>query len=97
MSIQSETPRGASWLSRWEPETQVFWEGEGRSRAWATLIITTAALTMAFITWFLVSALVVRLPQIGFKFTASQMFWLAAMPGLAGGSLRLIHMFLTPM
>jgi MFS transporter, NNP family, nitrate/nitrite transporter len=51
---------------------------------------------MAFITWFLVSALVVRLPQIGFQFTSSQLFWLAAMPGLAGGTLRLIHMFLVP-
>jgi NNP family nitrate/nitrite transporter-like MFS transporter len=39
----------------------------------------------------------VRLPQIGFKLTTSQLFWLAAMPGLAGGSLRLVHMFLTPM
>jgi NNP family nitrate/nitrite transporter-like MFS transporter len=51
---------------------------------------------MAFIAWFLVSALVVRLPQIGFKFTPGQLFWLAAMPGLAGGTLRLIHMFLVP-
>ncbi|MBL9052716.1 MAG: NarK/NasA family nitrate transporter, partial [Tabrizicola sp.] len=89
-------PRGASWLPRWEPETQAFWEAEGKGRAWTTLIVTTGALTMAFITWFLVSALVVRLPQIGFTFSASQMFWLAAMPGLAGGTLRLIHMFLTP-
>jgi NNP family nitrate/nitrite transporter-like MFS transporter len=52
---------------------------------------------MAFITWFVVSALVVRLPQIGFRLTPSQLFWLAAMPGLAGGTLRLAHMFFTPM
>ncbi len=39
---------------------------------------------MAFIVWFVVSALVVRLPAIGFKLTTSQLFWLAAMPGLAG-------------
>ncbi|MBL9046812.1 MAG: NarK/NasA family nitrate transporter [Tabrizicola sp.] len=97
MTTHPDAPRGASWLPRWEPETQAFWEAEGKGRAWTTLIVTTGALTMAFITWFLVSALVVRLPQIGFTFTASQMFWLAAMPGLAGGTLRLIHMFLTPM
>jgi MFS transporter, NNP family, nitrate/nitrite transporter len=83
-------------LPRWEPENQAFWESVGSRQAWTTLILTTAALTMAFITWFLVSALVVRLPQIGFQFTSSQLFWLAAMPGLAGGSLRLIHMFLVP-
>ena len=86
----------STWLPHWEPEDNTFWESEGKSRAWTTLILTTAALTMAFITWFLVSALVVRLPQIGFQFTGSQLFWLAAMPGLAGGTLRLIHMFLVP-
>ena len=52
---------------------------------------------MAFIVWFVVSALVVRLPAIGFKLTTSQLFWLAAMPGLAGGTLRIIHTFLMPL
>ncbi|MBW8268871.1 MFS transporter [Caldovatus aquaticus] len=88
--------RGASWLSRWEPEDPVFWETEGKARAWKTLVITTASLTLAFIVWFVVSALVVRLPQIGFRLTTGQLFWLAAMPGLAGGTLRLVHTFLTP-
>ena len=93
----ASTARGASWLTRWEPENETFWKEGGSSRAWLTLWITTANLIMAFIVWFVVSALVVRLPQIGFKLTTSQLFWLAAMPGLAGGTLRLIHMFLTPM
>jgi NNP family nitrate/nitrite transporter-like MFS transporter len=88
---------GGAWLSRWEPENERFWETEGKARAWQTLTITTASLTMAFITWFVVSALVVRLPQIGFQLTTTQLFWLAAMPGLAGGTLRLGHMFFTPM
>jgi MFS transporter, NNP family, nitrate/nitrite transporter len=98
MSANQDNPvaKPGTWLPRWEPEDQAFWEAGGKRQAWMTLILTTAALTMAFITWFLVSALVVRLPQIGFQFTASQLFWLAAMPGLAGGSLRLIHMFLVP-
>lgn len=42
------------------------------------------------------SAIVVRLPTIGFKFTQNQLFWLAAMPGLAGGTLRIVHTFLLP-
>ena len=88
--------RGGTWLDRWEPEDMAFWERHGKARAWKTLTITTAALIMAFITWFVVSALVVRLPQIGFQLTTGQLFWLAAMPGLAGGTLRLLHMFLTP-
>ena len=86
-----------TWLSRWEPENTSFWSAGASGLAWRTLTITTLNLTMAFIVWFLVSALVVRLPQIGFKFTPQQLFWLAAMPGLAGGTLRLVHMFLTPM
>jgi len=86
-----------NWLSRWEPENSTFWSAGASGLAWRTLTITTLNLTMAFIVWFLVSALVVRLPQIGFKFTPQQLFWLAAMPGLAGGTLRLVHMFLTPM
>lgn len=93
---QSRTSAGGTWLPKWEPENAAFWEAQGKTRAWTALILTTAALTMAFITWFLVSALVVRLPQIGFQFSAGQLFWLAAMPGLAGGTLRLLHMFLVP-
>ncbi|MCC5978493.1 MAG: NarK/NasA family nitrate transporter [Salinarimonas sp.] len=92
-----QPPVSGTWLERWEPENEAFWREQGKTRAWLTLTVTTLNLTMAFIVWFLVSALVVRLPQIGFQFTPSQLFWLAAMPGLAGGTLRLVHMFLTPM
>lgn len=88
--------RSGTWLQRWEPENAAFWAETGSRLAWRTLAITTANLTMAFAVWFLVSALVVRLPALGFKLTTGQLFWLAAMPGLAGGTLRLIHMFLTP-
>ncbi|MGL6021488.1 MAG: MFS transporter [Chitinophagaceae bacterium] len=64
--------------------------------AWHTLNITTVSLTLAFMSWFLISVVVVRLPQIGFSFSKTQLFWFAAMPGLAGGILRIIHMFLIP-
>ncbi len=87
---------GKTWLADWRPEDQGFWESQGRQRAWKTLWITTANLIMAFITWFLVSALVVRLPGIGFQLSTGQLFWLTAMPGLAGGTLRLIHNLLIP-
>jgi NNP family nitrate/nitrite transporter-like MFS transporter len=99
MSTTTASPPRASgtWLERWEPENDSFWNGGGSRVAWRTLAITTVNLTLAFAAWFLVSALVVRLPQVGYQFTPSQLFWLTAMPGLAGGSMRLIHMFLTPM
>jgi MFS transporter, NNP family, nitrate/nitrite transporter len=89
--------RSSTWLDRWEPENETFWNSGGSARAWITLVVTTLSLTMAFMVWFMVSALVIRLPQLGFALTPGQLFWLAAMPGLAGGTLRLVHMFLTPM
>ncbi len=86
----------STWLKRWEPEDAQFWKETGKKIAWRTLIITTMALVLSFTTWFLMSALVVRLPNIGFDYTTMQLFWLAAMPGLAGGTLRILNVFLIP-
>jgi NNP family nitrate/nitrite transporter-like MFS transporter len=72
-----------------------FWNKKGKI-AWKTLTITTAALIFSFATWFLYSVIVIKLPQIGFKFSDDQLFWMAAMPGLAGGFLRIINTFLIP-
>ncbi len=83
-------------LEHWEPENPDFWRETGSRIAWRTLTITTLTLTLSFATWFMMSAVVVRLPNIGFKFTSEQLFWLAAMPGLAGGTLRILHTFLIP-
>lgn len=85
-----------AWLSRWEPEDPTFWREIGSKIAWRTLILTTISLVLSFASWFAVSVLVVRLPAAGFKFDTMQLFWLAAMPGLAGGTLRIIHSFLVP-
>ncbi len=86
----------STWLKRWEPEDAQFWEETGKKIAWRTLTITTIALVLSFTTWFLMSALVVRLPNVGFNYTDMQLFWLAAMPGLAGGTLRILNTFLIP-
>ena len=87
---------GAEWLQAWEPENESFWNTTGKGVAWRTLWVTTFNLTLAFIAWFVVSAAVVRLPNIGFELNKTQLFWLAAMPGLSAGTLRLLHMFLIP-
>lgn len=86
----------STWLNKWDPEDQQFWDNEGKRVAWRTLWITTITLTLSFATWFMMSAIAVKLPGIGFKFTQDQLFWLAAMPGLAAGVLRIIHTFLLP-
>ena len=86
----------STWLNKWDPEDNNFWESEGKKIAWKSLWVTTFALTLSFATWFMMSAIVVKLPGIGFKFTQDQLFWLAAMPGLAAGTLRVVHTFLLP-
>ena len=86
----------STWLKNWEPDNSAFWQETGSKIAWRTLIVTTIALTLSFATWFMISAVVVRIPQIGFKFNTMQLFWLAAMPGLAGGTFRIINTFLIP-
>ncbi len=78
-------------LPRWEPEDPQFWKETGSAIAWRTCALTTFSLIFSFATWFVMSAVVVRMPAIGFKFTVMELFWLAAIPGLASGILRLIH------
>ena len=86
----------ATWLKEWEPEDEQFWAARGKAIATRTLIITTANLMVAFAVWFVVSAMISRLGKAGFDLSKSELYWLVAMPGLAGGTFRLIHMFLTP-
>ena len=85
--------RGADWLESWTPEDPEKWDS---GRAWKTLWVTTFNLTLAFATWFLVSALAPKLNNIGYDLSKGQLYWLVAIPGLAGGTLRLIWTFLPP-
>lgn len=78
-------------IQNWKPEDPKFWAEQGSSLAWRTCGVTTFSLIFSFATWFVMSAVVVRMPAIGFKFTTTELFWLAAIPGLASGILRLIH------
>lgn len=83
-------------LGDWRPNEPDFWETTAKPIAWKTLWITTFCLILSFATWFMVSAIVVKLTGIGFRFDKQQLFWLNAMPGLAAGTLRIIHTFLIP-
>ena len=86
----------ATWLKEWTPEDNGFWESTGKKIAWRTLTITTISLLLSFVVWYLMSGIVTKLQGVGFDFTDNQLFWLAALPGLAGGTLRIIHTFLIP-
>ncbi len=84
-------------LSNWNPEDETTWDSK---LAWRTLSVTTFTMILAFATWFLVSAIAPRLNDIRADgvdlLTKEQLYWLVAVPGLAGGLLRLVFMFLPP-
>ncbi|MDO5504436.1 MAG: MFS transporter [Actinomycetia bacterium] len=85
--------RSSEWLEAWDPENEETWDS---SLAWRTLWITTFCLTLAFIAWFLPSAIIPKLNALGYTFSQSQLYWMAAMPGLSAGLLRLVWMVLPP-
>ena len=85
--------KGGEWLESWDPENEETWDS---GLAWKTLWITTFCLTLAFVAWFLPSAIIPKLNALGYEFTKSQLYWMAAMPGLSAGLLRLVWMVLPP-
>ncbi|HIT75386.1 MAG TPA: NarK/NasA family nitrate transporter [Candidatus Avipropionibacterium avicola] len=82
------------WLTRWDPEDPTKWSS---TLAWHTLVVTTFSLTMCFVAWFLPSAIVPKLNSLGYSFSSTQLYWLASLPGLSGGLLRIVWMVLPPM
>ncbi|OYO03538.1 MFS transporter [Enemella evansiae] len=89
----AEKPRGREWLTSWDPEDEQNWD---KGLAWRTLWISTFTLTLCFVAWFLPSAIAPKLTNLGFDLTTNQLYWLTAMPGLAGGLLRIVWMVLPP-
>ncbi len=83
-------------ISTWEPETSSFWQKTGKSTANRNLWISIPALLLAFAVWMVWSVVVVNLPNIGFKFSTNQLFWLTALPGLSGATLRIFYSFMVP-
>lgn len=85
--------RGTEWLTDWDPENAETWDSR---LAWRTLSITTGTLTLAFVSWFIASAIAPKLTNLGFDLSKDQLYWLTAMPGLSAGLLRLVWMTLPP-
>ena len=89
-------PAGARVLDPWDVEDRTFWQNEGRAIAQRNLWISIPALLLSFAVWMVWSVVVVRLPEVGFPFTTDQLFWLAALPGLSGATLRIFYSFMVP-
>ncbi len=83
-------------LSNWQPENEEFWQMYGKSIANRNLWISIPALLLAFAVWMVWSAVTVRLNSVGFHFSVNQLFWLTALPGLSGATLRIFYAFIVP-
>ena len=91
--LVSESPMT---LTEWQPEDKDFWENKGRKIAQRNLWISIPNLLLAFAVWMVWSVVVVNLPNLGFKYSANQLFWLAALPALSGATLRIFYSFIVP-
>ncbi|MGE0768516.1 MAG: nitrate/nitrite transporter [Hyphomicrobiaceae bacterium] len=85
-------PAGA--ITDWRPEDRGFWEAEGRAIARRNLWISVPCLLLSFAVWMVWSVVVAKLPSVGFAFSNDQLFWLAALPGLSGATLRIFYSFM---
>lgn len=83
-------------LTDWRPEDPHFWESEGKRIATRNLWISIPNLLLAFSVWMVWSVVVAKMPAIGFDFSVGERFWLAALPGLSGATLRIFYSFMVP-
>ncbi|PSC05995.1 MFS transporter [Alsobacter soli] len=87
---------GGKVLADWRPEDKTFWDTQGRAIARRNLWISIPALLLSFAIWQVWSVVVAKLPLVGFKFTTDELFWLAALPGISGATLRIFYSFMVP-
>jgi NNP family nitrate/nitrite transporter-like MFS transporter len=78
----------------WNPEDAAFWESTGKHVARRNLWISVPCLLCAFAVWGYWSIITVQMKNLGFPFSAAQLFTLTAAAGLAGATLRIPNSFL---
>ncbi|MEQ8965905.1 MAG: NarK family nitrate/nitrite MFS transporter [Azospirillaceae bacterium] len=83
-------------ITDWRPDDEGFWASAGSRVARRNLWISIPALLLAFSVWLVWSVVVAKLPAIGFAYSTNQLFWLAALPGLSGATLRIFYSFMVP-
>ena len=97
MPTPAAPPRaGGAVLTDWRPEDAGFWARQGRRIARRNLWLSIPALLLSFAIWQVWSVVVAKLPLVGFPFTTDELFWLAALPGLSGATLRIFYSFMVP-
>ncbi len=88
---------GAHLIADWRAEDPEFWRTTGRLIARRNLWISIPSLLLSFAIWMVWSVVVAKLPAVGFAYTTDELFWLAALPGLSGATLRIFYSFMPAM
>ncbi len=88
--------KGSHIITDWTPEDKGFWAATGKAIATRNLWISIPALLLSFSVWMVWSMVVAKLKSVGFDYTTDQLFWLAALPGLTGATLRIFYSFMVP-
>jgi NNP family nitrate/nitrite transporter-like MFS transporter len=76
-------------LKKWQPEDENFWQQSGRGIATRNLWISIPSLLCGFAVWMMWSIISVQMLNLGFPYSASELFTLAAIAGLSGATLRI--------
>ncbi len=80
-------------LTRWDVEDESFWNSTGKRVASRNLWISIPSLLCGFAVWLYWGIITVQMINLGFPFTQSQLFTLAAIAGLTGATLRIPSSF----
>ncbi|MFF7636655.1 nitrate/nitrite transporter [Kitasatospora sp. NPDC008050] len=88
--------RPGAAIRHWTPRDPRFWSATGRRVAARNLAVSAPALLLATAVWQIWSVTVVELDRAGFALSGAQKFWLAALPGLTGATLRAGYALLGP-
>jgi NNP family nitrate/nitrite transporter-like MFS transporter len=80
-------------LKEWNVEDEGFWESKGKHIASRNLWISIPSLLCGFAVWLYWGIITVQMLNLGFPFTQSQLFTLAAIAGLTGATLRIPSSF----
>lgn len=88
---------GPTWIPRWDPEDEVFWNSRGRTIARRNLWASIASEHLGFSVWSLWSVLVLFMtPDNGFTTTPEQKFLLLSAVTLTGALLRVPYTLAVP-
>jgi NNP family nitrate/nitrite transporter-like MFS transporter len=90
LDLRGETTESSPYtIEHWEPEDDAFWNSTGKRIANRNLVFSIFVEFLGFSVWQVWSAVAAQLPNVGYAFNVNQLFWLAALPGLSGATLRI--------